>query len=185
MWARRMDSALSSRREGAVEGETKEQRINRELTELLGELRVALPGVQLLVGFLLTVPFTERFTQLTTVQRGAFYGTFLAAMIAAILLIAPSSNHRLLFRSKNKEQILFRANKFAISGIVCLAVALLGTSYVIGSLTLAGHWAFVSVIGIAVAIALAWFVLPLRDRRAEGPTSRDEHGDPPRRDGST
>jgi hypothetical protein len=92
------------------------ERPNRELIELLNELRVVLPGVQVLFAFLLTGPFTNQFRRITHEQELVFV-TFLLTAIATILLIAPSAYHRLRWRQKDKEQMLQTANRLAISGM--------------------------------------------------------------------
>src|SRR5437764_5244862 len=92
------------------EGETRHERIDRELIELLNELRVALPGVQVLFAFLLTVPFTQRFGHTTAIERDIYFVTLILAALSCVLLIAPSSQHRLLFRKRDKEALLLRSN---------------------------------------------------------------------------
>ena len=90
-----------------VEENTKEdpeERTARELIELLQELRIVIPGVQILFAFLLTVPFSQGFTKLTTVQQYVFFATLLCTAAATALLIAPSAHHRLLFRQGVREQ---------------------------------------------------------------------------------
>src|SRR6059058_4200036 len=90
--------------------ESRHERVNRELIELLNELRVALPGVQVLFAFLLTVPFTQRFGKTTEIERDIYFVTLILAALSSVLLIAPSSQHRLLFRKRDKERLLLRAN---------------------------------------------------------------------------
>ena len=92
------------------------ERVDRELIELLNELRVALPGVQVLFAFLLILPFSQRFREVTSAQRGVYFGAFVCTAVATALFIAPSSYHRLQFRQKDKERMLLSANKMAIAG---------------------------------------------------------------------
>jgi hypothetical protein len=106
--------------------ESPEERLNRELIELLNELRVALPGVQVLFAFLLTVPFTQRFAHVTTFQRDLYFGTLLASALATALLIAPSAIHRLEFRQHDKGQIVEISNRLTIVGLGFLALAMTG-----------------------------------------------------------
>jgi hypothetical protein len=142
-------------------GETKKQRVDRELNELLGELRIALPGVQMLFAFLLTVPFYQRFQTLDSISRGTFYATFAATGTAAIFMIAPSSNHRISFRARDKERLLFRANRFAIVGLACLALAICGVVFFISDMVL-GHGTAPYAAGAAGSlIALTWYLAPL------------------------
>src|SRR4051795_10896237 len=111
---------LSGRKETALE------RSDRHLAELLQELRVAQTGVQVLFGFLLTVSFTSRFDVLSTSERMLYFVTLVAAGAAAMLLITPSSQHRILFRCGDKEHIVRMANRYAIAGLACVAVAIVG-----------------------------------------------------------
>src|SRR5918997_6596940 len=103
-------------------GEDRQERTARELIELLTELRVALPGVQVLFAFLLTVPFTQRFPQLTELQRNAYFATFLCAAFAPVFLIAPTAYHRLRFRDYDKERLITTATKLSITGTIFLAL---------------------------------------------------------------
>src|SRR5687767_5077601 len=96
--------------------ESEGQRVNRELLELLGELRVALPGVQVLFAFLLAVPFQARFADATTFQRDVYFATLVLSALASVLLIAPSALHRLNFRTVDKRRIVFLSNSLAVWG---------------------------------------------------------------------
>ena len=149
--------------------ESHDERLNRELIELLNELRVVLPGVQVLFAFLLTVPFTNRFQRITNTQELVFFGTFLLTMIATGLLIAPSAYHRLRWRRHDKEQILTTSNRLAISGMATLALALSGAVYLVTDL-LFESVAAVAIVTAATVLFLFWFWygLPLL-RRIEDP----------------
>ncbi|HEV3189907.1 MAG TPA: DUF6328 family protein [Polyangiaceae bacterium] len=143
-------------------GETTKQRVDRELSELLGELRIALPGVQMLFAFLLTVPFYERFETLGPYVRLVFFGTFVCTAVAAVFLIAPSSNHRISFRAQDKEALLLRANRYAIVGLAFLALAICGAVFFITGMVVGGGlWAPVATATTAVLIASTWYLLPL------------------------
>lgn len=141
--------------------ETRKERVNREMIELLNELRVALPGVQMLFAFLVTVPFTARFEKLTAEESKIFYVTFACTTIASIFLIAPSSNHRLAFRAVDKERLLFRANRFAIAGLVFLALAMGGAVFLISEMVLGGEWAWGATIATFALISATWYFMPL------------------------
>jgi amino acid transporter len=117
-----------------AQGESEHERINRELIELLNELRVALPGVQVLFAFLLAVPFTQRFQQLTDVQEYAFFVALLCTTFGSVFLIAPSAYHRLRFRQHDKERMLYTANRLSIAGTIFLAVAMTSAVYLITDL---------------------------------------------------
>jgi hypothetical protein len=147
-----------------AEGEGKEERLDRELIEFLNELRVALPGVQVLFAFLLTVPFTQRFGDATGVQRYVYFAAFLCAAVATVLLIAPSSYHRIRFRQHDKEQMLRTANRLAIAGTVFLAIAMSCTVFVISDV-LFGPAATAAATAVAAGLFLwFWYALPLSRR---------------------
>jgi len=136
-------------------------RLDRELMELLNELRVALPGIQVLFAFLFTVPFTQRFDDLTDLQRTTFFVAFLAAAAATVLLIAPSANHRIRWRERDKESLLRRANVMTIAGLAVLAVAMTAATFLVTDLLYEVPAASITAAGLAGALAFAWYVLPL------------------------
>ncbi|WP_394825458.1 DUF6328 family protein [Pendulispora albinea] len=141
--------------------ETPQARINREMTELLSELRIALPGVQMLFAFLLTVPFHETFARLSEELHIAFFFTFACTATAAILLIAPSSNHRIAFRAHDKERLLYRSNGFAIVGIAFLALAICGVVFLISGMLLGERLAPAAAAVPLVLILATWYIVPL------------------------
>jgi hypothetical protein len=147
-----------------VEENTREdhqERTARELIELLQELRIVIPGVQILFAFLLTVPFSQGFTKLTTVQQYVFFATLLFTAAATALLIAPSAHHRLLFRQGVREQRLRMGNTLTILGLAFLVPAMVGVVYVITDLIFGLTTALVVTIVMALSFLLLWFVLPL------------------------
>jgi hypothetical protein len=143
------------------------ERLDRELMELVNELRVALTGVQILFAFLLTVPFTQRFAKVTEFQRHLFFVTLLAAAVAVVLLIAPTARHRLLFRQHDKERIVVSSNRYAIAGLATLAAAMTGAVMLITDLLF--HKTMVTWVTaiLATLFVLLWFVVPAV-RRAQG-----------------
>ena len=147
--------------------ESKDERLDRELIELLNELRVALPGVQVLFGFLLAVPFTQKFDAITTLQRSVYYFTFMSTTVATIFLIAPTAYHRLRFRQRDKEQLIQTSTRLTIAGTACLAAALSGAVYLVSDLLF--HTAATAVATAAAAGVLLWFWygLPLLRRARE------------------
>jgi len=149
------------------------ERADRELIELLNELRVALPGVQVLFAFLLGIPFTQRFGELDAGDRRVFFGAVLATAAATICLMAPSAHHRLRFRSGVKEQLLKVANLLAIVGFVLLAVAITAVTYVITDEMYPGPLPRVVATGLGAGFALVWFVLPRFLRPERTPPHRD------------
>jgi Family of unknown function (DUF6328) len=137
------------------------ERLDRELIELLNELRVALPGVQVLFGFLLVVPFSQGWSRVTSTERRVFFATFMATAIATVLLIAPSAQHRILWRARDKEALLRRANALALAGTAFLALAITGAVWVVTDVIYAqAPTAFVTA-GIAGLFAWIWFAAPL------------------------
>ena len=104
--------------------EEHDERLNHELIELLNELRVALPGVQVLFAFLLVLPFQRRFGELGPGDRGVYFAAFLCTALASALLIAPSAYHRLRWRVEDKGRIVRISNRLTIAGLLCLAVSI-------------------------------------------------------------
>ncbi len=152
--------------------ESKDERLNRELIELLNELRVALPGVQVLFAFLLGVPFTQRFAQATGLQKDAYFFTFLCTAAATALLIAPSAYHRLTWRQGDKEHLLKVGNAFTIAGTFFLAVAISAAVFVVTDLLFATTAAALLTGATAAFYALFWYVLPLLRRLSRAGESR-------------
>jgi amino acid transporter len=150
--------------------EQPEERQNRELIELLNELRVALPGVQVLFAFLLTVPFSNRFLALTGTQRAIYFATFVGTTISTGLFMAPTAYHRIRFRQGDKERMLRTSNRFAIVGIAILALSV--TSAVVLTTDLMFGLGTATVVGLGVLLFLVWvwFAIPLARR------IRDEEG---------
>jgi glucose-6-phosphate-specific signal transduction histidine kinase len=142
-------------------GETSEQRHNRELIELLNELRVALPGVQVLFAFLLAVPFANGFPKLSQTGRDVFFAAFIATALSTVLLIAPSSYHRLRWRQHDKERMLVFANGLTIAGLFCLAVAITCVVYVITDFLFQSPWAALFTALVGAAFLILWYALPL------------------------
>lgn len=148
--------------------ETELERYDRNLTELMGELRVALPGVQVLFGFLLVAPFNARFGHTTHFERLLYFAALLLTLLASILLIGPTVLHRLEFRQGRKEYVVELGNRLTIAGLVVLAVALtsaiaLVTHYMFGQTT-----TIITTIVTASVFVLIWFALPSRQRRRAG-----------------
>jgi hypothetical protein len=150
----------------SLEGE--KQRVDRELIELLNELRVALPGVQVLFAFLLIVPFSNGYSRLTGLQRGVYFGSFLATAASSALLIAPSAYHRLHFRSKDKERMLLTSNRLAIAGVAFLAAAIGLTTFLVTDILFAVPAAAGVTAATTAWFGWFWYGLPLARR----------HGDP-------
>jgi hypothetical protein len=155
--------------EGAGQhGEDRHERINRELIELLNELRVALPGVQFLFAFLLVVPFQQRITQTTEFQRQVYFVTLVAAVVATGLLIAPAAQHRLLFRQHDKEALLRRSSRSALAGTVVLAIALASAVLLVVDVLFSGTQAWITAVAVLVLLLWWWVAAPLWQRARSG-----------------
>jgi len=141
--------------------EDRQERTAREMIELLQELRIVIPGVQVLFAFLLTVPFNQRFTELTPVQRDVFFATLLCTAAATALLIAPSAHHRLLFRQGVRERRLKMGNTLTILGLIFLVPAMVGVVFVITDLIFGLKVALIVTAAMSLLFVLLWFVLPL------------------------
>jgi uncharacterized membrane protein len=144
--------------------ETEAERLDRNLIELLNELRVALPGVQVLFAFLLTVPFTQRFTTLSDAQEKVYYVTLMLTTAATILLIAPSAHHRLQFRQRDKRNIVLVANRLAIVGLALMALAMAGVVLLITDLLFGNTMTAVATSATLAAFAFVWYAIPLARR---------------------
>ena len=145
--------------------ETPKERRDRELVELLQEMRVAITGVQVLFAFLLTLPFTERYRHLSADERKVHFLAILAAALSSLLLIAPAANHRLLFRDGTKELLLRAANKLVIVGLVMLAAGIGLSLYLATAVIFSTPVAAVTAALVLAVTVFAWFVFPrlLRD----------------------
>jgi hypothetical protein len=158
-----------TRERGGYDEDPKE-RVDRELIELLNELRVALPGVQVLFAFLLVVPFSQRFDVLSAADRRVYFAAVLGSAAASACLIAPSAHHRIRFRAGNKERMLKGANALAVVGMVALAFSMGCVVYVISSVLHSPTTAAVVTAIVTAGIAALWFVLPLTyPKEAEEP----------------
>jgi hypothetical protein len=140
------------------------------MIELLNELRVALPGVQLLFGFLLTVPFSQRFADTTSFQRNVFYVTLISAACSTICFIAPSAVHRLRFHQNERAYVIESANKLLIAGLAFLAAAIICAVLLITDVLYSGPRVVVYVGALALLLVFLWFIRPLY-RHARGLSS--------------
>lgn len=150
------------------EHESEKERVDRELIELLNELRVALPGVQVLFAFLLIVPFSNGWQQTTDFQRDVYVFAVLATAVSTLLLIAPSAHHRLAFRAGDKEHLLKLANQLAIAGTAVLALAICAVIFLVVDVVLQRIWAIALGTLALAAFALVWFGMPIIRRWRKG-----------------
>jgi cobalamin synthase len=137
------------------------EKTDRQMAELLQELRIALPGVQILFAFLLTVPFAQGFQKVTSFQRDLFYGTLLATAASTVCFIAPTATHRLRFHQGERRYIIESSNRLLIAGLVFLALAIVGALALITDylFDLATHWYWPT--AVAVMLIALWFGRPL------------------------
>jgi hypothetical protein len=134
---------------------------DRQMIELLNELRVALPGVQILFAFLLTVPFSQRFEKLTTFQRDDYYLTLMATAVSTACLIAPSAAHRIRFHQGDRPWLVESANALMIAGLLALAVAMTGAVALITDMLFDGLLVWVYSGALAIVVCGLWFARPL------------------------
>jgi hypothetical protein len=138
-----------------------EAKHDRQMIELLNELRVALPGVQIFFAFLLTVPFTQRFTKLTSFQTDVYYVTLITAVLCAACLIGPSASHRLRFHQNDRAWIIESANSLLIMGLVLLAFAIGCAVLLITDMLFDGPRVWIYTAIVMVAVVWLWFLRPL------------------------
>ena len=146
-----------------------EEKRDRQMLELLNELRVALPGVQILFAFLLTVPFAQGFERVTSTQKTLFYATLLATALSTICLIAPSATHRLRFHQSDRAYVIETANKYMIAGLVFLGIAIVLAIAMVTDF-LYDHWiVWAAPTAVAILLATFWFLRPLLRSSSSGP----------------
>jgi hypothetical protein len=148
--------------------ESEKERLDRNLEEMLQELRVALPGVQVLFAFLLVVPFQQGFVKVTPFQEKVYFVTLLCAAAASACLIAPSARHRIRFREGDKAYLVFSSNRLAITGLAFLATAITGAILLISDILYGPAVVVAATAAVAAVLFGAWFVSPLlRELRDE------------------
>ena len=144
--------------------ETSKERYDRELIELLNELKVALPGVQVLFAFLLAVPLSPTFDKVNGFEKAIFFATLASTAIAAAFLIAPSAIHRIDFRNKDKGSMIVLFNRISIYGLIFTAISMVGALTFIADL-LYGKYATIATATVSIAMfSVFWFYLPIRRR---------------------
>lgn len=144
--------------------ETEEERLDRNLAELLQELRVALPGVQVLFAFLLAVPFQKGFEEVTQFQKVVYFITLILTAISAVMLISPTAYHRITFRYQQKRRLVYYANRFSIIGLALLALAMTGAILLITDVLFSTAAAVVTAALALCVFGFFWFALPLQRR---------------------
>jgi hypothetical protein len=159
-----MSQADERRGTNEGDGETKQERINRELIELLNELRVGLPGVQFLFAFLLIVPFQQTVDRITDFQRDVYFVSLLSAAVASALLIAPAAQHRVLFRQKEKETLLRRSHRSAFAGLLVLALAISSALLLVVDVLFSTTRAWLTAGAVAALLLWWWMLVPYWQR---------------------
>lgn len=145
--------------------ESEAQRDDRNLAEILQELRVAGLGVQVLFGFLLSLPFTNRFDRLSHSQRELYIASLLLAALSTALLLGPVAYHRLVFRRHQKERLVRAANLMAIGGLATVAMAVTAAVLLVTSYVLSGPPAVIIAVAVGCLFGSLWFAFPLTRRR--------------------
>ena len=149
--------------------ESKAEELEREHEELFHELRSMIPGAEVLFAFLLTVAFTNRFSDITALQRNVYYATFLCAGLALVLLLAPAAYHRVQFRRRDKEAMMKYANTEALAATVMVVFSISGTVFLISDLLFSAGWASIAAGLVGGLAATLWWGIPLSRRiRSQG-----------------
>jgi hypothetical protein len=165
---RALSGSVTVRREylSSVADETEKERVDRELIELLNELRVVLPGVQVLFAFLLTLPFTGHFDKLNTTDRNVYFTAFMAAALSSAFLVAPSAHHRMRFREPIKEQLVKASTAYTLAGIGLLAIAISAVLFLITDVLYRSDAAAALAGGFGLVVSAFWFGAPFLYRRS-------------------
>ena len=145
--------------------ESAAERADRNLGELLQELRVAGLGVQVLFGFLLSLPFTNRFAELSSGERGLYLATLVLAAVATALLLGPVAYHRLVFRQGQKERLVRAASAMAIAGLATVGLAISAAVLLVTGFVASGLPAVLITVLVTCLFGLLWFAFPLARRR--------------------
>lgn len=158
-----MDSedAVKAQVEKAQDAEDTKERLEREHSELLEELRVLIPGAEVLFGFLLAIRFTGEFAELSSLQEYVYYVTLLSTAVALVLLLAPAVHHRIRFREGDKEYLLRKANREAIAGSAAIAVAFSGALFVVTDLVFGTVQALLVTAAFLAFTAWRWWAMAL------------------------
>ncbi len=158
---------MSQQADAKVDGrdETEDERADRNFNELLQELRVAQTGVQILFAFLVTLPFTQRFATVTGFQKDLYLVALIAAGLSMACLVAPVSQHRILFGRRLKPQLVQTGSRLAYAGTAFLLVAVIVALFLIVDVVTGVPAAFGVSLAVGVWSVFAWYVIPLRLRR--------------------
>jgi hypothetical protein len=158
--------------------ETQTERLDRNWGDLIQELRVLQTGVQFLTGFLLTLPFQQKFATLTDAQVALYLCTVAASIAATGFLQAPVSVHRALFRRHRRRRTVLLAHRLSIVGMTLLAVAVIGVAALIFDVTKGAAAGFTAAAVTAIGLGVLWVFIPLRERGAPEPEPSDADASP-------
>ena len=147
--------------------ETEKERLDRNLNEMLGGLRVVMPGVQVLFAFLLVVPFNGRFEKLTDFERDLYYVTLLTTAVSMAFLMAPGVIHRMRFRADDKEWVVLTSNKLSVVGFAILGTAITAAFLLVMHFVYDDALAIVSTAIVGALVLGLWYALPLARRGAD------------------
>lgn len=167
--AQSVPQAGSPPRQGSERNETRAERMDRNWNELLQELRVVQTGVQVLSGFLLTLPFQQRFARLDAFERSTFVTAVVLAALTTALLVAPVSSHRLLFRKHEKDVLVDTSNRLAKAGLTSLALTMAAVILLVMDVVVGRRAGFLAAAALLAFYLVVWVVVPLMQlRRSEG-----------------
>ena len=155
--------------------EDRKSRVDRELIELLNEIRIALPGVQVLFAFLLVLPFQQGFGNISDVARWVYFGGLIASAVAIAFMITPASYHRLNLRRgvEEKEEMLLTSSRLTVIGAAFLAIGIACCMFLITDVLFGVAMAAVTAVATLVVIGSLWYALPIARRRSDGEPKDD------------
>ncbi len=158
---------MDEKRSNAPDGrhETELERSDRNMVELLQEVRVVQTGVQILFGFLLTIAFQPKFAKLSSFQKADYFGTLVAAATTLIMLTAPISWHRILFRHGDKEHLVDIANRFTMIGVAAMGLTMVGVVMLLSDITFPPALTVLITAAAVIACSILWYAMPLARRR--------------------
>lgn len=161
--------ATTRRHDDALDGGHQDQvETDRELDEILSELRVVLPGVTVLFAFLLTVPFTGEFPEVDTLDRAAYFLAFISSAVSMVFLVGESAYHRLVGKPYDKARLTRAAGRQAVVGIAALAVALTAVVFLVTDVVYGNRLAAAAAASVLVLACGVWFAFPLSRRNEDG-----------------
>jgi hypothetical protein len=166
------ESERAAQSNAARPGRSEDREIHEHLQELIEEVRVALPGVQILFAFLLNTAFSQRFTALDATTKAVFFGALLCSALTSILLIAPSAFHRIQHGQTDLSSLIGDATALVIIGTLTMAIALTASSYVVATLLYSPRIGLLTAAGTGVTSTLFWFALPIARRLSSSREAR-------------